>query len=164
MFIELEPIFNNIGEKKFFEYQLDLSDVKFNDVFPFKTPVMVKGVVKNETGIVTLDGQADVSYSGSCDRCSEKLQKTFPIKILHNLVTQLNNEENDDFYLLKDMHFNLDEIVNEDIFLSLPTKILCNKNCAGICPQCGVNLNVSSCGCKNAIDPRLDVLRQLLDN
>ena len=164
MFIELEPIFNNIGEKKFFDYQLDLSEVRFNDVFPFKTPVMVKGVVKNETGIVTIDGQADVAYSGVCDRCSEKVNKTFPITIFHSLVTELNDEENDDFYLVEDMHFNLDEIVLEDIFLSLPTKILCKEDCAGICPQCGTNLNDGSCSCKKAMDPRLEILRQLLDD
>ncbi len=163
MLIELEPIFNNIGEQKSFDYTIDFSNQEFNCVFPFKTPVMVKGVVKNAAGIVVLESDVTVTYDGPCDRCGEEIEKNFDFSFSHTLVQSLNDEENDDLMLVEDMHFDVDEIIFEDVFLSLPTKILCSDECAGVCPQCGKNLNSGKCDCQKTIDPRLEVLRQLLD-
>jgi uncharacterized protein len=42
----------------------------------------------------------------------------------------------------------VDELVAEQIFLTLPVKMLCSQDCKGICPGCGANLNEEVCGCK----------------
>jgi len=42
----------------------------------------------------------------------------------------------------------VDRLVAEQIFLSLPFKVLCSETCRGICPGCGVNLNLEPCRCK----------------
>ncbi len=162
MFIELEPIFNNVGAKKEFDFSIDLSNEEFDGIFPFKTPVMVAGAVKNASGIVTLEYGVNVPYCGFCDRCAEKVEKTFRYDFNHTLVLSLNNEENDDLMLVEDLHFELDPLAIEDIFLSLPTKILCSEDCKGICTNCGKNLNHGKCDCEMDVDPRLAVLRQLL--
>ncbi len=164
MFIELEPIFNNIGEQKSFNFNIDLSNEEVDGVFPFKTPVVVAGVVKNSSGIVTLETDVNFRYESFCARCAEEIAKDFCFKFDHTLVLSLNNEENDDLMLIEDLHFELDPLVIEDIFLSLPTKILCSENCAGLCTQCGKNLNNGACDCKKEIDPRLAILQQLLED
>lgn len=50
------------------------------------------------------------------------------------------------------------------IVSSLDPKPLCKPDCAGVCPQCGADLNQEECGCeeKQAIDPRLAKLKELL--
>lgn len=164
MFIELEPIFNNIGETISFDFPLNLSECEYNCVFPFKTPVMVKGVVKNTAGVVELNMETEIVYDGQCDRCADSIKKEYKYSFEHTLVSSLNNEENDELMLIEDMHFEIDPLITEDIFLSLPTKILCSDDCKGLCPQCGTNLNKNSCDCKKEIDPRLAALRELLDN
>ncbi len=164
MFIELEPIFNNIGEQKTFDFSIDLSSEEFDGIFPFKTPVMVAGVVKNASGIVTLQYSAKIMYDGFCDRCAEQIEKCFEFNFNHTLVLSLNNEENDDLMLIEDFHFEMDPLAIEDIFLSLPTKILCSEDCKGICTNCGKNLNHGTCDCKKEVDPRLAILQQLLED
>ena len=164
MFIELEPVFNNIGEQKSFNFNIDLSGEEVDGVFPFKTPVVVAGVVKNSSGIVTLETDVNLRYDGLCDRCAEEIVKDFCFKFDHTLVLSLNNEENDDLMLVEDLHFELDPLVIEDIFLSLPTKILCSEDCAGLCLKCGKNLNNGVCDCKKEVDPRLAILQQLLED
>ncbi|MBR3755030.1 MAG: DUF177 domain-containing protein, partial [Clostridia bacterium] len=57
-----------------------------------------------------------------------------------------------------------DELVTEDILLGLPTRHLCKEDCKGVCQYCGKNLNHDSCSCSAPLDPRLAVLKQLLDN
>ena len=44
-------------------------------------------------------------------------------------------------------------------------KRLCDENCKGLCERCGANLNKAPCSCvTEKIDPRLAVLKQLLQN
>jgi uncharacterized protein len=40
------------------------------------------------------------------------------------------------------------QIAAEQIFLQMPVKPLCHEECKGLCPHCGVNLNLISCDCR----------------
>jgi uncharacterized protein len=64
-----------------------------------------------------------------------------------------------------DEHHVLDltEVVRQAIFLAIPMSPVCRADCAGLCPQCGQNLNEGQCDCvSEVVDPRLEVLKQLL--
>lgn len=157
MFIELEPIFNVEGTSKAFIYEFKPDDCGFIDT------VSVSGEVKNNTGIVSLKAKAQFTIDTVCDRCAAPVKRKMTFPIDHLLISHLNDEDNDDFILVEDLHFNLDELVREDILLSLPAKILCCDDCKGLCQYCGANLNLGSCNCKKPVDPRLAVLSQLLN-
>jgi uncharacterized protein len=43
---------------------------------------------------------------------------------------------------------DLGEFFREVISLALPVKPLCKEDCAGLCPQCGAELNETRCGCR----------------
>ncbi len=43
---------------------------------------------------------------------------------------------------------DLDEIIREQIYLSLPMKSLCREDCLGLCPLCGIDLNNEKCRCR----------------
>ena len=164
MILDLEPIFNNEGASKTFDYELDLSAESLGAVKPFLKPVRVCGEVHNATGVVEIDAVASFSLSLACDRCAMPIEPEQRVRICHTLVTSLNDEANDELMLITDMRFNVDELVCEDIFLDLPAKFLCREDCLGVCPDCGKDLNEGPCGCKKPSDPRLDALKQLLDN
>ena len=49
---------------------------------------------------------------------------------------------------LKDQDIiDLTPAIEEDIITALPIKTLCHKDCKGLCPKCGQNLNESQCQC-----------------
>ncbi len=158
MFIELEPVFNNIGSRKTFDYSFVLEDSGID------TPAKASGAVENRAGVVTLTADVLLNYEAACDRCLKPIQRSFQKQFTHVLTVSLNDEDNDDFILVEDMRFNLDVLLREDILLSLPTKVLCKSDCKGLCPMCGADLNETACGCKKPIDPRLAVLQELLTN
>jgi len=55
---------------------------------------------------------------------------------------------------------DLATMIWEVLITALPASALCSEDCRGLCPQCGINLNKSSCSCKkNDTDPRFEVLR-----
>lgn len=50
---------------------------------------------------------------------------------------------------------DLSEAVRQYALLALPMKPLCRQDCAGLCPNCGHNLNHGACEClPQKIDPR----------
>lgn len=164
MVFELESVFNTEGLRVPFDYELSLAHVEVSGDRPIKNPVRVSGAVENRAGVVTLNGVAEFSYVSLCDRCAELTERRFVVELSHTLVQKLDNGENDEFTVIPNMRLQLDELAEEDVNLALPTKFLCKEDCKGLCHICGKNLNNGQCECKAPIDPRWEVLSQLLDN
>lgn len=164
MYIALESLFGGGVERLPVDCEFDFSREELSGVFPFTTPVTLKGEIKNVAGIVTIEAQINFSLQISCDRCAEEAKLDFSIEMSHGLVNSLNEDDNDDYILVEDMKLDIERLTLEDIYLALPSKFLCREDCKGVCTKCGANLNKGSCGCKKDIDPRLESLLGLLDN
>ena len=162
--INLEPLFYQTAEKIDINHTLDLSDLEVSDTKPFKTPATIKGVITNDTDIVSMHAVVTVLYSGNCDRCAKEVNREYTILMEHTFVTELNDNQNDEYMLVPTMRFDLEGLATEDVLLYLPSKFLCREDCKGICPTCGKDLNDGPCDCKKEIDPRLAALTQLLED
>jgi uncharacterized protein len=56
----------------------------------------------------------------------------------------------------------LEDVLREQVLLSLPVRTLCRQDCKGLCPRCGQDLNSESCTCETASpDPRWSALSDL---
>jgi DUF177 domain-containing protein len=56
------------------------------------------------------------------------------------------------------------EAIRQNLLLAMPMRALCREDCAGLCPQCGKDLNEGPCDCKpEVVDERFAVLRELLN-
>ncbi len=162
MFIELESLFNGGIDSIPVKCEFDFSKEEYSGVFPFTTPVKLTGEIRNTAGVVTISAVISFSIDIVCDRCAEDAKLSFEVLMEHGLVSELNDEENDDYILVENMKLDIAELTLEDIYLALPAKLLCKEDCKGVCPQCGANLNEGPCSCKKEIDPRLEALLDLL--
>lgn len=55
------------------------------------------------------------------------------------------------------------EAIRQYAVMAIPMKVLCDKDCAGLCPKCGQNLNQGRCDCPvQEMDPRWSELTKLL--
>jgi uncharacterized protein len=72
-------------------------------------------------------------------------------------------DDDEETYELSGEHLDLAPLVRDALLLSLPLAPLCGPDCPGLCPSCGADLSVGTCGCpQTAADKRwaaLDVLR-----
>lgn len=59
MILNLKEVFLQEGSKKAFEYSFSMSDIDISGVYPFVSPIMVKGEALNRAGLV--DVNFDVS-------------------------------------------------------------------------------------------------------
>lgn len=57
-----------------FDETIDLTDEKLYGAKPFQSPVHIKGVVSNESGVVRLAGSIETIYSTECARCLKPLE------------------------------------------------------------------------------------------
>lgn len=163
MFIELESLFNGGITEIPLDCEFDFSGEEIDGVFPFTTPVKLKGKIQNVAQIVTLKAVAYVAMETFCSRCAEGVSLRLEVPVEHILVRSLESEENDEFIVVENMRLDIKQLTLEDIYFALPSKILCREDCKGLCSQCGANLNEGPCSCKKEIDPRFEVLLGLLD-
>jgi uncharacterized protein len=56
----------------------------------------------------------------------------------------------------------LEDVLREQVLLSLPVRTLCKPDCKGLCPSCGVNRNSQTCSCEEGpSDSRWEALAGL---
>lgn len=164
MLLQLKSLFLGETECLPIDCRLDFSGVEWNGLHPFQEPVQVKGQIKLSADVVTLTADVHYRYDGVCDRCMRDIRCERLLHVEHILVVSLNHEDNDSFVLLENYQLPLDALVEEDLILDQPSKVLCSEECRGLCPTCGKDLNEGACDCRHeTVDPRLAALQQLLD-
>ena len=56
----------------------------------------------------------------------------------------------------------LEDVLREQVLLSLPVRTLCKPDCKGLCSRCGKNRNLDACTCdEGPSDPRWEALSGL---
>jgi uncharacterized protein len=127
--------------------------------------VDAKGIIKNFAGLIVLKATITLNAQVVCARCGLEFNTGFSFDIEQKLTDKLENTDNDEFILLEDGMFDEAEFIRSSMILEMPGKFLCSKDCKGLCPKCGHNLNESLCSCdKKDIDPRLSVLSKYFEN
>ena len=165
MLLGLSKIIDCPGASVSFSTSVDLSDLRYGDSYPVSEPVLASGMVRNTAGVLVMTGAVTTTIHGVCDRCAEDFDQDMEIPIDVVLVTELENEENEDegVFPLEGDSADLDDIVRTVFVLNMESKLLCEPECKGICFRCGKNLNEGPCQCKKEIDPRFAALTQLLE-
>ena len=101
----------------------------------------------------------------TCDRCLEEFDQNLTNSFQLYYVKQVERTtESDDYKILKENaeEIDLTENVMENLILAIPMKHICKQDCAGLCPDCGTNLNIKKCLCRQErIDPRWEKLKSL---
>jgi uncharacterized protein len=119
------------------------------------------------------DGTVDVPVELECSRCLKTftIEITFPLREQYYPTIDVNTgvplpASDDELAFPIDHNHLLDlrEAIRQNLVLALPAQALCQEDCAGLCPQCGKDLNEGPCDCKpDETDDRFSVLRQLLE-
>ncbi len=133
--------------------------------------VRLEGKVRPVGEHYLVDGRALAGGKLSCCRCLEpvdwQLESPFDVEVglaeSAPLDPELALEEADlDVMFLEEPLLDLEQLAIEQVVLELPMRVLCDEECAGLCPRCGVNRNVEgACQCEPEADPRWAALKDL---
>jgi uncharacterized protein len=133
-------------------------DHELNRTDPVRSVVVLN---RNGDDRVLLTGEIRTTIASDCDRCIEnfsmdivssfKLDLEYaPGKIMEPSEHECTSSEMDVIYL-KETVIDVFEILNQQIFLVISEKHLCSESCKGLCPKCGVNLNLETCDCETEL-------------
>jgi uncharacterized protein len=132
--------------------------------------VDVQCQITRASSTIFIKGSLSVLLGICCSRCLEDAELSAGGDFYYTLVpmtpetredVELQAQELEIGYYQGDF-IDLTPIICEQIILQIPIKPLCSEECKGLCPQCGVNLNVASCNCHlEFVDPRLAVLKNI---
>ncbi len=166
MEFNLLPVINADGKKINFDVEFDFPKEHENGVV-FLSPVSIKGGFQNIGGNIELKAKANAKVRYVCDRCCDEYDSNLSFDIDEKLREEDFKDETDknpDVIYFRGNNIELDELIMENIFLSLPLKRLCNEECKGLCIKCGANLNLGDCGCDTRVsDPRFDALDKFFE-
>ncbi len=113
---------------------------------------------------VYLSGELNSRIGQQCVRCLEDAEITLKLKIDELFYSPPGSALEGAYVVGENGYIDLAPLVRELALLDVPIQPLCKPDCQGLCMECGQNLNQSDCGCvEDDIDPRLSVLKELLD-
>ncbi|NCA67769.1 MAG: DUF177 domain-containing protein [Clostridia bacterium] len=94
-----------------------------------------------------------------CDLCGE------PTKTRCSCTLDEGFTPDSQEYIAKEDAIDIMPLIKECIVFSIVRTVRCSKNCKGVCPTCGQNLNKGDCKCDNNIEDSnpFGILKKLIN-
>lgn len=160
MKVDVSRILRSKNSSMEIDGKVDIPSIIYNgEEITINGPVPVSGVILNTGENILVEGKFKADLTLKCSRCLESFQYSMESDFDEELS---NKDESNGYVKFEGEIIDLAEVVERNILLSMPMKVLCSDNCKGLCPHCGNNLNESQCNCTGEnVDPRLAVLKNL---
>ncbi|HEB49972.1 MAG TPA: DUF177 domain-containing protein [Desulfobulbus sp.] len=126
--------------------------------FSLRAPAQATCVLTRKSATrVVLQGRLQAEMILVCDRCT--VEYCFPVDREVQLILEVPDashwqlreieysRDDLDIVPLREPVIHLDDLFRQHLYLALPVKRLCRTGCRGICPCCGVDLNIETCRC-----------------
>ena len=101
----------------------------------------------------------DAELDGPCMRCLSAAHPSFHVDARE--VDQPGGGDEMSSPYMHEEELDLRSWARDALALALPAQIVCRDDCAGLCPQCGKNLNDEPHEHEREPDPRWSALRDL---
>jgi uncharacterized protein len=108
---------------------------------------------------ISVKGTIGVPWAGVCRRCLVPLSGVDAVEIDELYQKTVIDP---DAFVIEDGQLDLNPLVRETALLALDDERLCRPDCAGLCPNCGIDRNAEQCECDTQVsDPRWAALDSL---
>jgi uncharacterized protein len=125
---------------------------------PVELDLRLESVVEG----VLVTGTATVQVRGECVRCLGPISDELEVEIQELYVYPGVELDNDLASRLQGDLIDLEPVLRDAVVLDLPFQPLCRDDCAGLCVECGANLNENpNHRHESDLDPRWAALRGL---
>lgn len=105
-----------------------------------------------------LEGKLHATVESCCSRCGRELRYrvsatySYLFSITEELAIseqeiELSDEECNTVYL-SEPFIDIDGVLQEQLILGVPEKLLCSESCKGLCQDCGAIIGVETCNCE----------------
>ncbi|MCM1387963.1 MAG: DUF177 domain-containing protein [Bacillus sp. (in: Bacteria)] len=174
MFINLTDVLTSDDKELTMQVKAELTKVAVGrETFQIldMTPIcfVFTNTGKNRAEVV---GETEITFAMKCDRCLKPVKEKLKLHINRQVHapdverTESDKEDisDDDQVFMDGYQLNVEDLLNNEIIINWPRKVLCKPDCKGICLQCGKDLNAGSCECDTFVpDPRMAVIKDIFN-
>lgn len=169
MIIELEDLFKKDNYNKELDIDIDYNEYNSGyDLYKVKSKSLLHVELFHYTDKrFTLKGNIDLKIDIPCDRCLDSVERDFDISFskefdLQKEVSDNVNETEEAKYITQNCMLDINKIIDDELMVAWPVKVLCKEDCKGLCIVCGHNLNAGDCGCDRVVlDPRMAAIQDI---
>lgn len=141
-YIDVTKILEHPGEEMAFSGAVKLAPAKLGaEVIEFPLPSDVEVVFSGAGHGVVITGTALGRFRLRCSRCLEKFDFEAAVDIEELAMVGGGEPGREDAFPISEGRIDLAAVVYQNIIVEVPIKPLCRRECAGLCPDCGKNLN-----------------------
>jgi uncharacterized protein len=155
-------------------YDIDEENVRLDEDLTVIGPIVGHVRLRRINQGLLADGWVDLTLEFECTRCLKHFEQQMHVLFEERFYPTLDvvtgvaltpPDDGEDAFPIDAHHLiDLTEAIRQHVLLDIPMVTLCKEDCAGLCPQCGKDLNEGPCNCQPEIDARLSVLQSLLQN
>jgi uncharacterized protein len=128
----------------------------------FKAPIRGSLSATWAGSIIEVAGHLETAVTLSCGRCLQPVDSHLEIAILlcYSELAEHGDAVAEELELRSEelglITFSGTEIdlrpdIEQEIVMALPTQLLCQEDCRGLCPSCGIDLNQGQCACEKPV-------------
>lgn len=114
-------------------------------------------------GLLELKLCIDATIDTDCARCLAPVKKAWKIQNSYTVRQADLEEEFPELPILPNGMLDLEELAYGELVMDVPTNLCCEPMCVGVCPNCHLPEELCQCEKQPEGDPRLQVLRSLLE-
>ncbi len=123
-------------------------------------PIVVDVTLERVSDGIVVRGTVTAAWEAACSRCLAPVGGEVALRV--GELYERRPLEGETYLLSEDDVIDLEPLIRDALLLDLPAVPLCRSDCAGLCPGCGADHNLTTCECDNREpDPRWDALRSL---
>lgn len=169
MILPITKIKHRLGmtEKCHLTGRLSAKKVAENDL-PLPGQVEFSGRITNRgNGLFLLEGSFGTEIELACSRCLKQfsLPLTGEVTALFGSEAGIDSETEMVIHSFTGDSIDLSDVLLAEIGFEMPMQPLCQADCQGLCPDCGIDLNEQTCTCAaGRIDPRWEKLKNFQFN
>ena len=112
--------------------------------------------------IIEVAGHLETTVTSSCGRCLKPVTSDLEIELL----LCYSDLSDDDVAVAEELEIQREDLgliafsgteidlrpdIEQEIIMALPQQLLCIEHCRGLCPSCGIDLNLAECRCEQPV-------------
>jgi uncharacterized protein len=107
-------------------------------------PVTAEVTLERISEGIVVRGEIHALWRAECSRCVKPVSGEISVHVDELFEPDAVDGET---YRLDEDSLDLEPLVRDAVLLELPPAPLCRAECAGLCPECGVDHNEAACDC-----------------
>lgn len=137
--LSIRDLLGRPGESRDFELDVVVPEAFGNAVIgvPKGAQLAISGRTESLHDGILVTAEVDGTAVGECVRCLIEVRK--PVEVDFQELFAYSGESDFDYHVEVD-HVDLEQVVRDTVVPALPFQPVCQEDCEGLCPICGVRL------------------------